>query len=148
MLTNTAVSTSLCNYSCGNQILKINFKSLFRVALQVDTPHGSSTVYVHGFGTDDGYDRYHSQPQTAYGYGHINHKQGYGYGKAGYHGYNSVYSPHHAVHGVGHHGLGLAHHGLGVAHHGVHHGAHHGAHHLPYRPGYGAPQPFVGSGFR
>merc|ERR1711894_844339 len=45
-----------------------------------------------------------------------------------------------AHHGVAHHGV--AHHG--VAHHGV---AQHGAaHHLP--AGYGAPQPFVGSGFR
>ena len=77
----------------------------------MDTPHGSSTVYVHGFGTDDGYDRY-NHPQAAYGYGHLNHKQGYGYGKVGYAGYNSVYAPHHAVHGVGHHGLGVAHHPL------------------------------------
>merc|ERR1711997_453355 len=129
---------------------------------KVDTPHGSSTVYVHGFGSDDGYDRYqpvhhghhlgHHTPQ-AFGYGHIdpylNHKQGYGYSKAGYAGYNSVYAPHHgphhAPHHAPHHGFhGVGHHGLGVAHHG------HGAHHLPaaYGAGYGAPQPFVGSGFR
>merc|ERR1711997_707374 len=133
---------------------------------KVDTPHGSSTVYVHGFGTDDGYDQYqghhahhahhahqgHQGPHQAYGYGHIdpylNHKHGYGYSKAGYAGYNSLYAPHQGLHGAGHHGL--AHHGLGVAHHGAHHGAHLGAHHLPvgYGPGYGAPQPFVGSGFR
>merc|ERR1711997_880999 len=69
---------------------------------KVDTPHDSSTVYVHGFGTDDGYDRYHNQHQASYGYGHLQHKQGYGYGKAGYTGYNSVYTPHHAIHGGGH----------------------------------------------
>merc|ERR1711997_454931 len=50
---------------------------------KVDTPHGSSTVYVHGFGTDDsyGHEAYPGGHQ-AYGYGHIdpylNHKQGYG----------------------------------------------------------------------
>ena len=46
---------------------------------QVDTPHGSSTVYVHGFGTDDTYHDAYAGHQ-AYGYGHIdpylNHKQG------------------------------------------------------------------------
>ena len=47
----------------------------------MDTPTGSSTVYVHGFGTDDsyGHDAYAGGHQ-AYGYGHIdpylNHKQG------------------------------------------------------------------------
>merc|ERR1712012_1325171 len=90
---------------------------------KVDTPHGSSTVYVHGFGTDDTYhDSYNGH--QAYGYGHIdpylNHKQGYGYTKPGY-GYNSLYG-----HAAPHHGLGhpsqllgghLAH--AGVAHHGV-----------------------------
>merc|ERR1712213_54975 len=124
---------------------------------KVDTPHGSSTVYVHGFGTDDTYHDAYAGHQ-AYGYGHIdpylNHKQGYGYTKPGY-GYNSVYAPAH--HAGGHHLGGVAPHGvghLGVAHHGVaHHGvAHHGvAHHgvaAGYGAGYGAPQPFVGSGFR
>merc|ERR1712027_275240 len=129
---------------------------------KVDTPHGSSTVYVRGFGTDDSYhDSYNGQ--QAYGYGHIdpylNHKQGYGYTKPGY-GYNSLYgaAPHH---GVGHH-LGVAHHT--APHHGLvgvphlaagHHGVlgHHGVvgHHAGYAAhgaGYGAPQPFVGSGFR
>merc|ERR1711963_77613 len=75
---------------------------------KVDTPHGSSTVYVHGFGTDDTYhDSYNGH--QAYGYGHIdpylNHKQGYGYTKPGY-GYNSVYAPAHHVGGVAHHGVG------------------------------------------
>ena len=94
---------------------------------------------------------------------------GYGYTKPGY-GYNSVYAPAHHV--GGHHLGGVAHHGvghavghLGVAHHGVGHGVshavghgvghavgHHGvAHHgvaAGYGAGYGAPQPFVGSGFR
>ena len=47
----------------------------------MDTPTGSSTVYVHGFGTDDsyGHEAYPGGHQ-AYGYGHIdpylNHKQG------------------------------------------------------------------------
>merc|ERR1711997_1381092 len=123
---------------------------------KVDTPHGSSTVYVHGFGTDDGYDRYqpghhgHHPPQ-AFGYGHIdpylNHKQGYGYSKGGYAGYNSVYAPHHGPHHVPHHAP------LHAPHHAFHGVGHHGlgvAHHLPagYGAGYGAPQPFVGSGFR
>merc|ERR1712107_681492 len=123
---------------------------------KVDTPHGSSTVYVHGFGTDDTYhDSYNGH--QAYGYGHIdpylNHKQGYGYTKPGY-GYNSVYAPAHHV--GGHHLGGVAHHGVGHAvghpcltHHGVaHHGvAHHGVA-AGYGAGYGAPQPFVGIGFR
>ena len=150
----------------------------------MDTPTGSSTVYVHGFGTDDsyGHDAYAGGHQ-AYGYGHIdpylNHKQGdnvlqitfisimsflppgYGYTKPGY-GYNSLYGHSAPHHGLGHPGqllgshlahAGVAHHGVGVPPHGVpHHGvAHHGAaHHLPagYGAGYGAPQPFVGSGFR
>merc|ERR1712032_1798992 len=62
---------------------------------KVDTPTGSSTVYVHGFGTDDSYS-HEAYPggHQAYGYGHIdpylNHKQGYGYTKPGY-GYNSLY---------------------------------------------------------
>ena len=53
----------------------------FHFVAQVDTPHGSSTVYVHGFGTDDsyGHEAYPGGHQ-AYGYGHIdpylNHKQG------------------------------------------------------------------------
>ena len=66
-------------------------------------PHGTSTVYVHSFGTDDGYDR----PETphyegygghhrAFGYGHIdpylNANHGYGYNN-GY-GYNQV-TPYH-----------------------------------------------------
>ena len=85
---------------------------------------------------------------------------GYGYTKPGY-GYNSLYghsAPHHGLGHPGGHHAGVAHHGLGVAPHGVghlgvaHHGvAHHGApHHVPagYGAGYGAPQPFVGSGFR
>ena len=45
---------------------------------QVDTPTGSSTVYVHGFGTDDSYHSPYGHGH-AYGYGHIdpylNHKQ-------------------------------------------------------------------------
>merc|ERR1719431_1472599 len=142
---------------------------------KVDGPHGSSTVYVHGFGTDDGYDReeYHGgHHANAYGYGHIdpylNAKHGYGYTK-GY-GYNQVqgyagYPAHHGVvghgvnhgvnHGVGHevgHGVSAGHHGgHGVVSHGlgVTHG-HLGVGHLPagYGAGYGAPQPFVGNGFQ
>ena len=66
---------------------------------KLDGPHGTSTVYVHGFGTDDGYDR-HTTPHRggyggasqAYGYGHIDPylsaKHGYGY-SSGY-GYNQV----------------------------------------------------------
>jgi len=130
---------------------------------KVDGPHGSSTVYVHGFGTDDAYehDEYHGGHNgNAYGYGHIdpylNAKHGYGYSK-GY-GYNQVhgytgYPAHHGVvgHGAGH-GLSSGHHGgHGVVSHGlgVAHG-HRGVGHLParYGAGYGAPQPFVGNGFQ
>merc|ERR1719195_1285046 len=93
---------------------------------KVDTPTGSSTVYVHGFGTDDSY-------HAPYGHGHIdpylNHKQGYGYTAGPGYGYNGVA----AYPGHGHHG------------HGPHHGAAHGP---AYGAGYGAPQPFVGTGFR
>jgi len=122
---------------------------------KVDGPHGSSTVYVHGFGTDDGYDGYDEHHhESAYGYGHIdpylNAKHGYGYGK-GY-GYNQVHAGygyghngalgHHGAVGVGHHrGVGVGHHGGVVAHHEVNH-------HPGYGAGYGAPTPFVGSGFR
>ena len=90
-------------------------------------------------------------PPQAFGYGHIdpylNHKQGYGYSKGGYAGYNSVYAPHHGPHHVPHHAP------LHAPHHAFHGVGHHGlgvAHHLPagYGAGYGAPQPFVGSGFR
>ena len=154
------------------------FTHLLDCIIQVETPTGSSTVYVHGFGTDDSYhDSYsghHGAHGTAYGYGHIdpylNHKQGYGYTKPAY-AYNSLYAAPHAGHaGPGHHvaghHLGVAHHGLGAGHHlgvvghhagavvGHHDGAvvgHHGApHHVAagYGAGYGAPQPFVGSGFR
>merc|ERR1711953_701390 len=110
---------------------------------KVDGPHGSSTVYVHGFGTDDSY-----QPGPAhhgyggvhdsYSYGHIdpylNAKHGYGFSN-GY-GYNQVHG-YGGYHGGPHHGGHLGHHS---GHHG-HHG-HHGY------AGYGAPTPFVGSGFR
>eukprot|EP00091_Calanus_sinicus_P009114 TRINITY_DN2150_c0_g1_i2.p1 TRINITY_DN2150_c0_g1~~TRINITY_DN2150_c0_g1_i2.p1 ORF type:complete len:139 (-),score=48.07 TRINITY_DN2150_c0_g1_i2:323-739(-) len=73
---------------------------------KVDGPHGSSTVYVHGFGTDDGYG------QDAYGYGHIdqylNAKHGYGYNK-GY-GYNQVQGyPGYGHHGAAEHGLVAGH---------------------------------------
>merc|ERR1711963_848550 len=124
---------------------------------KVETPTGSSTVYVHGFGTDDSYhDSYagHGAHGTAYGYGHIdpylNHKQGYGYTKPAY-AYNSLYAAPHAGHaGPGHHVAG--HHlGAVVGHHGGAVVGHHGApHHVAagYGAGYGAPQPFVGSGFR
>ena len=148
------------------------FSLCFIFSFQVETPHGTSTVYVHGFGTDDSYhDAPYAGHGTAYGYGHIdpylNHKQGYGYTKPAY-GYNSLYAAgpvhhaggHHLGHGVAHHGVaaghqGLGHHGVAVGHHAIagHHAVagHHGvAHHLPagYAAGYGAPQPFVGSGFR
>ena len=66
--------------------------------LQVEGPHGTSTVYVHGFGTDDGYHGpagHHGHHKTSYGYGHIdpylNAKHGYGYTDAGYGGYNQVH---------------------------------------------------------
>merc|ERR1712088_469673 len=100
---------------------------------KVDGPHGSSTVYVHGFGTDDSY---HPAPahhgyggvHNGYGYGHIdpylNTKHGYGYNQVhapvgygyGHHGFNG----HHAGHAVGHHGaLGLAHPGGHAVGHGL-----------------------------
>ena len=120
---------------------------------KVEGPHGSSAVYVHGFGTDDGYDqvdRY--SDHRAYGYGYIdpylNSKHGYGYTNNGY-GYNQV----HGYSGYGHHGLGYGHHGA----HGVEHGGHgvvsHGlaprvVHTPGYGAGYGAPHAFVGSGFQ
>ena len=128
---------------------------------QVDTPTGSSTVYVHGFGTDDSYHAPYGHGH-AYGYGHIdpylNHKQvvvaavvvavvkaappqGYGYTAGPGYGYNGVaaypgHGPHHGHHG---HGagplLGVPHglqHGVGVAHHAAGpHLAHHGAAHGP-----------------
>ena len=66
---------------------------------QVEGPHSTSTVYVHGFGTDDSYDE--EKDKHAYGYGHIdpylNAKHGYGYSK-GY-GYEKTY-------GYGHGGYG------------------------------------------
>merc|ERR1711981_590832 len=99
---------------------------------KVDGPHGSSTVYVHGFGTDDSY-----QPGPAHGYGgvhdaysyghidpYLNANNGYGYNQV--HGYGGYHGPHHGAH---------------LGHHDGHH-AHHGY------PGYGAPTPFVGNGFR
>ena len=126
---------------------------------KVDGPHGSSTVYVHGFGTDDGYGQDGYGGHDGYGYGHIdqylNTKHGYEYNK-GY-GYNQVQGyPGYGHHGVAGHGLGVEHHrGHGVANHGQHrdpvisqglgvanHG--HGVGHVPgYGAGYGAPQPFV-----
>merc|ERR1712080_700538 len=82
---------------------------------KVDGPHGSSTVYVHGFGTDDSY---HPAPahhgyggvHNGYGYGHIdpylNAKHGYGfsngYGYNQVHGYNGYHGPRHGAH-HGHH---------------------------------------------
>merc|ERR1712083_158714 len=110
---------------------------------KVDGPHGSSTVYVHGFGTDDSYQpvpAHHGDGggHDAYSYGHIdpylNAKHGYGFSN-GY-GYNQVHG-YGGYHGGPHHGGHLGHHS---GHHG-HHG-HHGY------AGYGAPTPFVGSGFR
>merc|ERR1712213_263209 len=75
---------------------------------KVDGPHGSSTVYVHGFGTDDSY---HPGPahhgyggvHNGYGYGHIdpylNAKHGYGfsngYGYNQVHGFNGYHGPRH-----------------------------------------------------
>ena len=60
---------------------KLQLQTSKKFNFQVDTPTGSSTVYVHGFGTDDsyGHEGYPGGHQ-AYGYGHIdpylNHKQG------------------------------------------------------------------------
>merc|ERR1712080_649375 len=85
---------------------------------KVDGPHGSSTVYVHGFGTDDSY---HPGP-AHHGYGGVHN--GYGYNQV--HGYNGYHGPRHGAH-HGHHDGHLGHHGFA---------------------GYGAPTPFVGNGFR
>ena len=63
------------------RILHYSLQTSKKFNLQVDTPTGSSTVYVHGFGTDDSYS-HEGYPggHQAYGYGHIdpylNHKQG------------------------------------------------------------------------
>ena len=69
---------------------------------QVEGPHSTSTVYVHGFGTDDSYDE--EKDKHAYGYGHIdpylNAKHGYGYSK-GY-GYEKTYGYGHGGYGSGH----------------------------------------------
>merc|ERR1712106_1297335 len=107
---------------------------------KVDGPYGSSTVYVHGFGTDDDY-----QPQPQYnGYIDNHHESSYGYGHIdshlnAKHGQGYGYNANQLTVGYGY-GQG---HGAAV-HHG--HDGHHGHH--GYGAGYGTPQPFVGSGFR
>merc|ERR1711892_1450190 len=130
---------------------------------KVDGPHGTSTVYVHGFGTDDGYGQDGYGGHSAYGYGHIdpylNTKHGYGQGYNQVHGYTGyghygvdgqgLGVGHHVGHAVAHRGHGVVSHGLGhgVVSHGLGHKVEHG--HAPvYGAGYGAPQPFVGNGFR
>ena len=139
---------------------------------QVEGPHSTSTVYVHGFGTDDSYDE--EKDKHAYGYGHIdpylNAKHGYGYSK-GY-GYEKTYGYGHGGYGSGHgkvnqnikerkkylilkkifQGYGYAtpyaapapHHAPVYGHNSYDYG------HAPagYGAGYGAPTPFVGNGFR
>merc|ERR1712088_661428 len=68
---------------------------------KVDGPHGSSTVYVHGFGTDDSY---HPAP-AHHGYGGVH----YGYNQV--HGFNGYHGPHHGTH-HGHHDGHLGHRGF------------------------------------
>merc|ERR1719513_218372 len=100
----------------------LRVKTMAMDGTKVDGPHGSSSVYVHGFGTDDGYGGH-----DAYGYGHIdpylNTKHGYGYGHAGYgYGHHGVvglghghHAGHHGFNGIGHHGGLVVSHGLGLA---------------------------------
>ena len=46
-----------------NYNYKYKHKFRYGYGTKVDGPHGSSTVYVHGFGTDDSY----HQPAPAHG---------------------------------------------------------------------------------
>merc|ERR1719250_74083 len=117
---------------------------------KVEGPHGSSAVYVHGFGTDDGYDqvdRYSDHRAYGYGYNQVHGYSGYGHHGQGY--------GHHGAHGVEHGGHGVVSHGLAPrVVHTPGYGAGYGAPHafvgsgFQYGPGYGAPHAFVGSGFQ